>query len=100
MFCFLASSATAKKHLLRRHRNNFDELRATALQITNRGPRLIHIGDRILLRGLVPATHQEWPTGNDIRSHQCAGFDFALPGEQAIQIAAHVAHPGNPVGEQ
>src|SRR5580700_1670930 len=46
-----------KKDLLRRHRNDLDELRATALQIANRGPRLFHIGDWILLRCLAPATY-------------------------------------------
>src|SRR5271163_4147158 len=64
-----------KKHFLRRHRNDLDELRATPLQIANGGPRLFLIRDWILLRCLVPATHQEWSTGHDMGPHQSARFD-------------------------
>ena len=97
LFAFISKS---EKSIARRHGNNFDEIGATFLEVVDSGAGCGGIGDGILLGSLPPARSKERAGGNDMRPQESAGFDVALPGEESVEIATHVAHAGNAVREQ
>src|SRR5262249_3695396 len=54
----------------------------------------------ILLRSFSPATSEPGSGGNNVRPDERATFDIALPREQCVEVAAHVANADDSVGEK
>src|ERR1700747_2661662 len=83
----------------RRQRDHFNEVSSAMFQVANSSARLLCIGDRILLRSLLPTACQPRSGSNDMWANQRSGFNRLLPGKQRLQIAAHIPHPDNSIGE-
>jgi len=56
--------------------------------------------DGILLGSSLATGSKERARGNDVRREERAGLGVALPGEERVEITAHVSHAGDAVGEK
>ncbi len=89
-----------EKGFARRHGDYFDEICSTLLEVPDGSTGFFGIRDGILLGSLLAAAGQPGTGGDDVRTEEFAGFDIALPGEKHIEVAAHVAHTCDAIGEQ
>src|SRR6266849_4862561 len=82
MFCFFASSATAKK------------------ASREGSARFVGVGDGILLGSFLAPSGQPGPGSRDVRPKERAGFNIPLPREQGTQITTHVPDPRDAIGKK
>ena len=100
MFCFLDSSATAKNASRDGMEIIFMKLAPRFFSSSTAARASAALCDGILLGSFPAARSQERAGRNDMWTEKRAGLNVALPGKKRVEIAAHVAHPGNAVGEK
>src|ERR1700722_1572226 len=89
-----------KKRIPRRHRNDLDEIGASRFELFDGGAGLLGAVDWVLLWSFFATRCKKRTGGNDVRCEDRSGFGFALPGEQSVEIAPHVPHAGDSIGEK
>ena len=100
MFCFLLSSATAKKASREGIEMIFMKLAPRFLSSSTAAAGLVNVRDGVLFRCFPAARGEKRACGDDVRPEHRPGLYVVLPGEESVKIAAHVAHAGNSVGQK
>jgi len=89
-----------EKGVARWHRNDFDKIGAAFFEVIDSSAGFLGVVDGILLGSFLAARSKERAAGENMRSEERSGLSVALPGEESVQITAHVSHASDAVGEK